>query len=146
MWVELVDLLMIDVGCTDVTWSHAWNSVWVSSYRHFLVVSGWLVNIMRGSRGCWSSWQGSQCTLSSALDLYWTSRCAPGCPQAPPYWGQNPGLSTTLFCADIFIPSPHHLAVCLLSICLSPFLSFALPGGQTFILSLYFSFTFSFEN
>lgn len=80
MRVELVDVLMIDVGCTDVTWSHAWNSVWVSSYRHFLVVCGWLVKIMRGSRGCWSSWLRSQCSL------LWSSTEPLGAPQL--YWPQ----------------------------------------------------------
>lgn len=37
MWVELVDVLMIDVGFTDVTWSHAWNSVCGGSNHHFLL-------------------------------------------------------------------------------------------------------------
>lgn len=40
MWVELVDVLMIDVGFTDVTWSHAWNSVCGGSNHHFLLAWG----------------------------------------------------------------------------------------------------------
>lgn len=121
MWVELVDVLMIDVGCTDVTWSHAWNSVWVSSYRHFLVVCGWLVNITRGSRGFWSSWQTSQCTLFSALVYYWTcgsssTVLAPGYPQVPPYWSHSPGSplysSTKCTVQECSSRRHPHLLVC----------------------------------
>ncbi len=134
MRLELVDVLMIDVGYTDVTWSHAWNSVWVSSYRHFLVVCGWLVNIMRGSRGCWSSWQGSQCTLFSDLVLYWTcgsisTVLAPGYPQAPPVLEPKPWVSfivnNCMYCADIFIPQHPPTSVFALtaaSVCLPCFL------------------------
>lgn len=94
MWVELVDVLMIDVGFTDVTWSHAWNSVWGSSYRDFLIICGRPVNNRRGSRGCWSSWQGSQCSLLSASVLHWTfgntsTAVAPGNPQAHLHWSQS---------------------------------------------------------
>lgn len=83
MRVEVVDVLMIDVGCADVTWSHAWNSVWVSSYHHFLVVCGWLVNIMRGSRGCW--FLGKACSVLCSL-LPWSLTEPLGAPQL--YWPQ----------------------------------------------------------
>lgn len=119
MRAELVDVLMIDVGCTDVTWSHAWNSVWVSSYRHFLAVCGWLVNIIRGSRGCWSSWTSSRCTLFSALVLRWTSGSvstvlAPGYPWAPPPHLLEPKpwvsfiVNNRMYYADIFIQKQPH--------------------------------------
>lgn len=44
LWVQLVDMLMIDAGCTDVMWPHAWNFVCGSSHRHFLLVCERLVN------------------------------------------------------------------------------------------------------
>lgn len=44
LWVQFVDVLMIDAGCTDVMWPHAWNSVCGSSYRRFLLVCERLVN------------------------------------------------------------------------------------------------------
>lgn len=46
--VRLADALMIDAGCTDVTWSHAWNSVCGGSHRCFLPVCGRLVNDIQG--------------------------------------------------------------------------------------------------
>lgn len=44
LWVQLVDVLMIDAGCTDVMWPHAWNSVCGSAHRRFLLVCERLVN------------------------------------------------------------------------------------------------------
>lgn len=44
LWVQLVDVLMIDVACTDVMWPHAWNSVCGGSRRSFLLVCERLVN------------------------------------------------------------------------------------------------------
>lgn len=44
LWVQLVDVLMIDADCTDVMWPHAWNSVCGSSHHRFLLVCERLVN------------------------------------------------------------------------------------------------------
>lgn len=46
--VQLADALMTGAGCTDVTWSHAWNSVCGGSHRRFLLVCGRLVNNIQG--------------------------------------------------------------------------------------------------
>lgn len=48
-WVDLVDIVIIHIGCTDVTWSCVEFSL---DGLHFLSVCGWQVQVMRISRRC----------------------------------------------------------------------------------------------
>lgn len=87
MKIKSVDVLMIDVGHVDVTWFYAWDSVWVSLYHDFLVVFGWLVNMVRRSRGLWKYWQ--KCSPFSVLKLKEPQLCLL---RAVLSWSQNSGV------------------------------------------------------
>lgn len=92
--VQLVDAIMIDPGCTDVTWSHAWNSVCGSSHHHFLLVCGRLVDNIQGIQEAlllqtprrtlvWTSGSNFSCTGYSHL-CNWNYRQCTCTPQPCP--------------------------------------------------------------
>ena len=134
---------MIDVGCTDVTWSHAWNSAWVSSYRHFLVVCGRPFNIMGGIQRLLVLLAGvpvcSVLCLGPLVNLCEQLNCAGSrLPLDTLLQGKKPWVSFIVNnCSDIFIPPNPHPPTCFalrMTVCLS---YFSFPDGLTFILSLY---------
>lgn len=77
LWVQLVDVLMIDADCTDVMWPHAWNSVCGSSHHRFLLVCERLVNniqsgiqealVLQRPQHTQSLWEHLSCTGYSHL-------------------------------------------------------------------------------